>query len=72
MVVDKIHLISYGKSLKDVLHYLQQEVIKKLYPHLSKLAVVALTMPMSTAEVEHLFSIIKRVSFETSNDCDDK
>ena len=56
-------IMSQGKSLEDVLQLQQEPDIKTLYPQLSMAAAIALTVPMSTAEVERLFSTMKRVSY---------
>ncbi|XP_038054883.1 uncharacterized protein LOC119727091 [Patiria miniata] len=49
------------KSVEQVLQKLVKEGMYDLYPSLSTMAATALTVPVSTAEVESLFSTMKRV-----------
>ena len=50
-------------TLDQVLLKLQHSDLRALYGQLSKAAAIALTLPMHTAEVERLFSTLKRVCY---------
>lgn len=52
-----------GKKIVDVLKYLVTPASRAVASELSKVASIALTVPVHTADVERLFSAMKRVSY---------
>lgn len=57
-----ILLLMQGKKLVDVLKFLVKPGNMAVAPEIGKVASMALTIPVHTADVERLFSAMKRVS----------
>ena len=45
----------------------QQTYLQKIFPNLHKLAVIALVIPMSSADCERVFSALKRIKTRLRN-----